>query len=179
MAPYEALYIRKCRSPIGWFDVVETTLVGEELVQQAIEKVKLIQERLLAAQSRQKSYANNRDETWNFRVIRKVGQVAYELDLHSDLESVHTVFHVSMLRKCIGDPSKIVSVDDVQVTEELSYEETPTAILDRQEEEAGTVVFGEDERGRLLRFAFSSFVSLQIYLIYLYSFLRCEFLSRK
>ncbi|XP_070058089.1 uncharacterized protein [Nicotiana tomentosiformis] len=67
-----------------------------------------------------------------YRVIRKVGQVAYELDLPSDLESVHPVFHVSMLRKCIVDPSIIVSVDDVQVTEQLSYEETPIAILDRQ-----------------------------------------------
>ncbi|XP_070050895.1 uncharacterized protein [Nicotiana tomentosiformis] len=41
-------------------------------------------------------------------------------------------FHVSMLRKCIGDPSRVMSVDDVQVTEQLSYEETPIAILDRQ-----------------------------------------------
>ncbi|XP_019248517.1 PREDICTED: uncharacterized protein LOC109227774 [Nicotiana attenuata] len=67
-----------------------------------------------------------------YRVIRKVGQVAYELDLPSKLESVHPVFHVSMLRKCIGDPYRIVLVDDVQVTEQLSYEETPIAILDRQ-----------------------------------------------
>ena len=67
-----------------------------------------------------------------YRVLRKVGQVAYELDLPSDLESVHPVFHVSMLHKCIRDPSRIMSVDDVQVTEQLSYEETPIAILDRQ-----------------------------------------------
>ncbi|XP_070040992.1 uncharacterized protein [Nicotiana tomentosiformis] len=67
-----------------------------------------------------------------YRIIRKVGQVAYELDLPSDLEFVHPVFHVSMVHKCIGDPSRIVSVDDVQVTEQLSYEETPIAILDRK-----------------------------------------------
>ncbi|XP_070041062.1 uncharacterized protein [Nicotiana tomentosiformis] len=67
-----------------------------------------------------------------YNIIRKVGQVAYELDLPSDMESVHPVFHVSMLRNCIGDPSRFVSVDDVQVTEHLSYEETPIAILDRQ-----------------------------------------------
>ena len=60
MAPYEALYGRKCRSPIRWFEVGETKLVGLELVQQAVEKIKLIRERLLAAQSRQKSYADNR-----------------------------------------------------------------------------------------------------------------------
>ncbi|XP_070029943.1 uncharacterized protein [Nicotiana sylvestris] len=52
-------YQQKCRSPIGWFDVGETMLVGPELVQQAIERIKLIQERLLTAQSRQKAYADN------------------------------------------------------------------------------------------------------------------------
>ncbi|XP_070005260.1 uncharacterized protein [Nicotiana sylvestris] len=67
-----------------------------------------------------------------YRVIRKVGQVAYELDLPSDLEFVHPVFHVSMLYKCIEDPSRIMSVDDVKVTEQLSNEENPIAILDRQ-----------------------------------------------
>ena len=54
------------------------------------------------------------------------------MDLPSDLEAVHPVFHVSMLRKCIGDPSIVFPVDDVQVTKELSYEEKPVGILDRQ-----------------------------------------------
>ena len=61
-----------------------------------------------------------------------MSKVAYELELPSELESVHPVFHVSMLRKCIGDPSRVIPVDDIQVTEQLSYEETPVAILDRQ-----------------------------------------------
>ncbi|XP_070040665.1 uncharacterized protein [Nicotiana tomentosiformis] len=52
MAPYEALYGRKCRSPIGWFDVGESGLYGPDLVQQAIEKVKLIRERLLMVRIR-------------------------------------------------------------------------------------------------------------------------------
>nr|XP_009793683.1 PREDICTED: uncharacterized protein LOC104240521 [Nicotiana sylvestris] len=106
MAPYVALYRWKCRPSIGRFDVGETMLVGPELVQQAIKKIKIIHERLLAAQSCQKSYADNR---------------------RRDLE-----FQVSMLHKCIEDPSIIVSVDNVQFTEHLSYEETPISILDRQ-----------------------------------------------
>ncbi|XP_055830833.1 uncharacterized protein LOC129899851 [Solanum dulcamara] len=60
------------------------------------------------------------------------GKVAYELDLPADLEAVHPVFHVSMLRRCVGDPSRVYSVNDIQVTEELDYEEHPVAILDRQ-----------------------------------------------
>ena len=165
MAPYEALYGRKCRSPVGWFEKGEAQLIGPELVQQAVEKVKIIRDRLLTAQSRQKSYADNRRRDLEFqandwvflkvspmkgvmrfgkkgklspryigpyKIIRKVGRVAYELDLPSEFESVHPVFHVSMLRKCIGDPARVVPIDDVQVTEKLTYEEVPIAILDRQ-----------------------------------------------
>ena len=69
---------------------------------------------------------------WPYQIVRRIGKVAYELDLPSDLEAVHPFFHVSMLRKCIGDPSRVFPVDDVQVTEEFSYEEKPVAILDRQ-----------------------------------------------
>ncbi|CAN4123902.1 unnamed protein product [Withania somnifera] len=58
MAPYEALYGRKCRSPIGWFEVGEIVLLGPDLVQQAMEKVKVIQQRLKIAQSRHRSYAD-------------------------------------------------------------------------------------------------------------------------
>ncbi|XP_070046650.1 uncharacterized protein [Nicotiana tomentosiformis] len=66
-----------------------------------------------------------------YKIIHRVGQVAYELDLPSNFESVHPVFHVSILRKCIRDPSRFIPVDDVQVTEQISYEEAPIAILDR------------------------------------------------
>ncbi|XP_019244290.1 PREDICTED: uncharacterized protein LOC109224159 [Nicotiana attenuata] len=67
-----------------------------------------------------------------YKIIRRVGQVAYELDLPSNLKSLYPVFHVSMLHKYIGDLSRIVLVDNVQVTERLSYEEAPIAIVDRQ-----------------------------------------------
>lgn len=68
MAPYEALYGRKCRSPIGWFDVGETVLIGPEVIQQAVDKVKMIRERLLLAQSRQKSYADKRRRPLEFQI---------------------------------------------------------------------------------------------------------------
>ena len=44
MAPYEALYGRRCRSPVGWFEPGEARLLGTDLVQDALEKVKLIQD---------------------------------------------------------------------------------------------------------------------------------------
>ncbi|XP_028095115.1 uncharacterized protein LOC114295122 [Camellia sinensis] len=60
MASYEALYGRKCRSPIYWAEVGDRPLLGPELVQETTKNVKLIQQRLRTAQSRQKSYADVR-----------------------------------------------------------------------------------------------------------------------
>ncbi|XP_070006577.1 uncharacterized protein [Nicotiana sylvestris] len=68
MAPFEALYGRKCRSPMGWFEVGEEELLGLDLVHQAMEKVKVIQERMKTARSRQKSYADVRQRELEFQV---------------------------------------------------------------------------------------------------------------
>ncbi|XP_074374353.1 uncharacterized protein LOC141714751 [Apium graveolens] len=58
MPPYEALYGRKCRSPTSWNEVGEGRILGSDLVQQLHDSVKLIQKRLLAAQDRQRKYAD-------------------------------------------------------------------------------------------------------------------------
>ena len=68
MVPYEALYERICRSPVSWFEVGETTLIGPDLVLDAMEKVQLIRDRLKTAQSRQKSYAYVRRMELEFQV---------------------------------------------------------------------------------------------------------------
>ena len=59
-APYEALYGRKCRSPICWNEVGEQKILGPEIIQRTCEKVNIIHDRLRAAQSRQKSYYDKR-----------------------------------------------------------------------------------------------------------------------
>ena len=68
MAPYEELYGRPCRSPICWAEPEDSLLLGPELVRQTAEKVALIRERILAAQSRQKSYADQRRRPLEFQV---------------------------------------------------------------------------------------------------------------
>ena len=60
MAPYEALYGRRSRSPIGWFEVGEPSILGPELIYKTLEKVHIIINRLQTAYSWQKSYANHR-----------------------------------------------------------------------------------------------------------------------
>ena len=68
MAPYEALYGRPCRSPLGWTEVGESSITGPDLIIVTFEKVSLIRQRLLTAQSRQKSYADVRCRPLEFEV---------------------------------------------------------------------------------------------------------------
>jgi hypothetical protein len=68
MAPFEALYGRRCRTPLSWSETGERQIFGPDLVTKAEDKVKLIQENLKAAQSRQKSYADQRRKPLQFQV---------------------------------------------------------------------------------------------------------------
>ena len=66
--PYEALYGRLCRSPICWTEVGESSITGHDLIRDTSEKVSLIRQLLLMAQSRQKSYADIRRRPLEFEV---------------------------------------------------------------------------------------------------------------
>ncbi|GJX35882.1 putative reverse transcriptase domain-containing protein [Tanacetum coccineum] len=67
-APFEALYGRKCRSPVLWAEVGEVSLIGPELVLETTDKVVLIKEKLKSARDRQKSYADKRRKPLEFEV---------------------------------------------------------------------------------------------------------------
>ncbi|XP_075515618.1 uncharacterized protein LOC142550272 [Primulina tabacum] len=71
MTPYEALYGRKCRSPLYWDEVGEKAIVGPELVQITIDKVTVVREKLKAAQDRQKSWADLKRRPVEFNVGEK------------------------------------------------------------------------------------------------------------
>nr|GEZ13237.1 hypothetical protein [Tanacetum cinerariifolium] len=138
VAPYEALYGRKCRSPMCWAEVGEAQLTGPEMIQETTEKIILIKQRIQAAQDQQKSYADwKRKPTefevgdrvmikvspWKgvvrfimrgklnpryigpFKVLAKIEDVAYWLELPPELSRVHHTFHVSNLKKCYTDES--------------------------------------------------------------------------
>nr|GEU68584.1 hypothetical protein [Tanacetum cinerariifolium] len=66
-APFEALYGRKCRSPVIWTEIGESQLIGPEIVQETTEKIFQIKERLKTARSRQKSYADKRQKPLEFK----------------------------------------------------------------------------------------------------------------
>ncbi|WMV50861.1 hypothetical protein MTR67_044246 [Solanum verrucosum] len=67
-----------------------------------------------------------------YRIAKRIDNVAYELELPQELAAVHPVFNISMLKKCIGDPSLILPTESVRIKDSLSYEEIPIQILDRQ-----------------------------------------------
>ncbi|WMV17853.1 hypothetical protein MTR67_011238 [Solanum verrucosum] len=67
-----------------------------------------------------------------YRISKRVGNVAYELELPLELAVVHPVFHISMLKKCMGDLSLIIPTESIEINDSLSYGEIPVQILDRQ-----------------------------------------------
>ena len=67
-----------------------------------------------------------------FEVLKRVGEVAYELALPSGLSGVHPAFHMSMLKSYHGDGNDIIRWDSVLLDGNFSYEEEPVAILDRE-----------------------------------------------
>ena len=67
-----------------------------------------------------------------YRILKRIGKVAYELELTTDLAAVHPTFHISLLKKCVGDPASIVPLESVVVKYSLTYEEVPVEILDHQ-----------------------------------------------
>ncbi|GJZ64393.1 putative reverse transcriptase domain-containing protein [Tanacetum coccineum] len=164
-APFEALYGRKCRSPVCWSEVGDSQLTGPEMIRETTEKIAQIKNRLLTARSRQKSYADVRRRPlefdvgdkvmlkvspWKgvirfgkrgklspryigpFKVLERVGPVAYKLELPRELQGIHNTFHVSNLKKCLSDESLIIPPDEIQLDDKLHFIEEPVEIMDRE-----------------------------------------------
>ncbi|GJU81862.1 putative reverse transcriptase domain-containing protein [Tanacetum coccineum] len=133
-APYKALYGQKCRSPVCWAEVGEAQLTGPELIQETIEKIIVIKQRMQAAQDRQKSYADQKRKPMEFeigdRVMLKVspwkGVVRFELS------RVHHTFHVSNLKKCYTDEPLVMPLKGVHINDTLQFVEEPVEIMERE-----------------------------------------------
>ncbi|KAH0644499.1 hypothetical protein KY284_032383 [Solanum tuberosum] len=121
MVSFEALYGRGCRSPIGWFEAGDVKPLGVNLLKDAQDKVMSIQDKLLAAQSRQKKYVDHKgvmrfgkkgelspQYIGLFEIFDCVGLVVYMFALPPSLSGVHPVFHVSMLKKYHSDGDYII-----------------------------------------------------------------------
>ncbi|KAI3759456.1 hypothetical protein L6452_07296 [Arctium lappa] len=67
-----------------------------------------------------------------FAIIKRVGEVAYKLELPESMRGIHPTFHVSNLKKCLAKCDIVVPLEDIHVDEKISYVEEPVAILDRK-----------------------------------------------
>ncbi|CAJ2661852.1 unnamed protein product [Trifolium pratense] len=143
MAPFEALYGRRCRTPLCWYETGEGAILGPEIVQETTEKIRMIREKMKASQSRQKSYHDKRRKDIEFQegdhvflrvksTTGRVGKVAYRVALPPSLANLHDVFHVSQLRKYVSDPTHVIESDDVQVRDDLTIETVPLRIEGRE-----------------------------------------------
>ncbi|GJX81138.1 putative reverse transcriptase domain-containing protein [Tanacetum coccineum] len=118
-APYEALYGRKCRSPVCWSEVGDSQLTGPELIRETTKKIVQIKNRLLTACSRQKSYADRRTKPLEFEVGDMV------------LLKVSS-WKGTNLKKCLAEGNIIVLMDEIQLDDKLYMIEEPMEIIDQE-----------------------------------------------
>jgi hypothetical protein len=67
------------------------------------------------------------------KILKQRGEVAYQLELPLQLSGVHDVFHVSQLRKCLQVPEEHMSLEELTIGKDLTYQECPMKILDTSE----------------------------------------------
>ncbi|XP_012442018.1 uncharacterized protein LOC105767033 [Gossypium raimondii] len=115
MAPYEALYGRKCHTPLCWTELGERWVLGPKLVSKMEISCKgKLSPRFIGS----------------YRILKCVGPIAYQLELPPKLDCIHDVFHVSTFRRYQFDPSQVVSVEEIEVRQDLTFEEEPIQILE-------------------------------------------------
>ncbi|GKE67051.1 putative reverse transcriptase domain-containing protein, partial [Tanacetum coccineum] len=111
-APFEAIYGRKCRSPVCWVEVGDVQLTGPEIIHETTEKVVQIKRRIQAD------------------VIDK--RVTLILELPQQLSMAHSTFHVSNLKKCLSNEPLVILLDEIHINDKLYFVEEPVEIMDRE-----------------------------------------------
>nr|GEU96410.1 putative reverse transcriptase domain-containing protein [Tanacetum cinerariifolium] len=134
VAPFEALYGRKCMSPICWNEVRESQLTGPELVRETMEKIVQIKNRLLTARSRQKSYADLKRRLIEFEVGDKVmlkvspwrGVIRFRK--HGKLSPRF----IGPFKRCFVNDDVVIPLDEVQLDDKFHFVKEPIEIMDKE-----------------------------------------------
>ncbi|KAL8242097.1 hypothetical protein R6Q59_012399 [Mikania micrantha] len=67
-----------------------------------------------------------------FKILERIGSVAYRLELPLELSNIHDVLHISNLKKCLADESLIVPLEEIQMDKKLQFSEEPVEVMDRE-----------------------------------------------
>ncbi|GJT92425.1 putative reverse transcriptase domain-containing protein [Tanacetum coccineum] len=136
-APFEALYSQKCRSVVCWAEVGEVQLTDPKIVKETTEKI--VGDKVMLKVLPWKGVVRfgkrgklNPRYVRPFKVLEKVGEVAYKLELPEELSRVHNTFHVSNLKKCYADEPLAVSLDGLHFDDKLQFVEEPVEITDHE-----------------------------------------------
>ncbi|KAK8501442.1 hypothetical protein V6N12_016920 [Hibiscus sabdariffa] len=136
MAPFEALYGRRCTTPLCWSELGENKAYADtkrrdiqyEVVDKVFVKVSPWKKVLRFGKKGKLSPRY----ICPFEILKIIGPMAYQLTLPLEFDKIHNVFHVLMLRRYRSDPSHILEPEEVELNHDLSYEEEPIQILDRE-----------------------------------------------
>ncbi|GJT82434.1 putative reverse transcriptase domain-containing protein [Tanacetum coccineum] len=131
-APFEALYGRKCRSPVSWAEKSYANVRRKPLEFQKGDRVLLKVSPWKGVIRFGKQGKLNPRYIRPFKVLAKVVTVAYRLELPQQLSRVHSTFHVSNLKKCLSDEPLAISLDEIHIDDKLHFVEEPTKIMDRE-----------------------------------------------
>ncbi|GJZ74863.1 putative reverse transcriptase domain-containing protein [Tanacetum coccineum] len=131
-ALFEALYGRKCRSPIMWAEKSYADKRRKPLEFSMGDYVLLKVSPWKGVVRFGKKGKLTPRFVGPFEIIEKVGSMAYRLDLPEELNGVHDTFHVSNLKKCLADPTLQVPLDEIQVDDKLNFMKEPVEILEKE-----------------------------------------------
>ncbi|GJZ45085.1 putative reverse transcriptase domain-containing protein [Tanacetum coccineum] len=140
VAPFEALYGRKCRSPIYWSEVGDSQLTGPELIRETTKKIVQIKNRLLTTRSRQKSYADVRCKPIEF----SVGDMIM-LKVSPWKSMISFGKRVKLSPRCLADENMIIPLKEIQLDDKLHFIEEPVEIMDHEVPEFADECDDDDE----------------------------------
>ncbi|GJW31397.1 putative reverse transcriptase domain-containing protein, partial [Tanacetum coccineum] len=138
-APFETLYGRKCHSPVCWTEVGEAQIL-EELRRSERKPMEFqVGDKVMLKVSPWKGVVRfgkrgklNPRYVRPFKILEKVGEVAYKLELPEELSRVHNTFHVPNLKKCHADEPLAVPLDELHLDDKLHFVEEPVEIVGRE-----------------------------------------------